>query len=43
VEDFVERGGDLKSPEAVPLGMELLRAFDDLAIEFGHGVLKSTK
>jgi hypothetical protein len=36
VESFLERGGDLKSREAVPLGMEFVHAFDDLAREFGQ-------
>jgi hypothetical protein len=38
-EAFVAAGGDLKSPEAVPLGMELIHAFNDLSTEFGHPIL----
>jgi hypothetical protein len=36
VESFLERGGDLKSREAIPLGREFVHAFDDLAKEFGQ-------
>lgn len=36
VQAYVDQGGDLKSQEAVPLGMELLRAADDLAQELGY-------
>jgi hypothetical protein len=43
VEAFVAAGGDLKSPEAVPLGLELLQAFDEVAKEFGPGILKPIK
>ena len=40
VQRFVNSGGDLKSPEAVPLGVELIQAYEDLAKEFGHEILK---
>jgi hypothetical protein len=40
VEDFVAAGGDLKSKEAVPVGMEFVNAFADLAKEFGYEILK---
>jgi hypothetical protein len=40
VEAFVDGGGDLKSKEAVPVGMTLLRAYDALAKEFGDGIIK---
>lgn len=43
VEEFVEDGGDLKSPDAVPLGMELINTLDDLAKEFGYELLKPIK
>ncbi len=43
VQDFVDQGGNLKSPEALPLGLELVRAFDDLAKEFGEGILRPIK
>src|SRR5580658_9718856 len=36
VKQFVDSGGDPKSPEAVPLGMEFIRAFEDLAKEFAR-------
>lgn len=35
VKQFVDSGGDLKSPEAVPLGVEFIQAFADLAKEVG--------
>ena len=34
-EQFIDAGGDLKSQEAGPIGMELIRATNDLAAEFG--------
>jgi hypothetical protein len=40
---FVAAGGDLKSPEAVPVGMELIHAFNDLSTEFGHAILTKIK
>jgi hypothetical protein len=40
VGEFVAAGGDLKSPEATPLGMELIYAFNDLSTELGHPILK---
>jgi len=43
VQQFVDRGGDLKAPDAVPLGIELIHAFDDLAKGFGQGILKPIK
>ena len=42
-EHFIASGGDLKSEEAVPIGMELSLAADDLAAEFGHLTLRDTK
>jgi hypothetical protein len=43
VEEFVAKGGDLKSQEAVPLGIELIHAFNEVSTEFGHPVLKNIK
>jgi len=37
-EAFVVAGGDLKSKEAVPLGLELVNAFEDLARDFGYEI-----
>jgi hypothetical protein len=39
-EEYVRAGGDLKSEEAAPLGIEMLEAWNDLATEFAHPVLK---
>jgi hypothetical protein len=39
-EAFVAAGGDLKSKEAVPLGMELINAFNEVSTLFGHPILK---
>jgi hypothetical protein len=43
VQGLVDRGVDLKSPEAAPLGVEFIDAFSDLAKEFGYEILKPTK
>ncbi len=40
VQQFLNGGGDLKSPESVPLGLEFIHAYDDLAKEFGYQVLE---
>jgi hypothetical protein len=40
VESLVDKGVDLQSMEAVPVGLELLHAFDDLAREFGHPIVE---
>jgi hypothetical protein len=40
-EEFVAAGGDLKSKEAEPLGMELIRAFNEVSTLFGHPILKA--
>ena len=40
VERFMDSGGDLKSPEAVPLGVGFIHAYLDLAKEFGGEVPK---
>jgi hypothetical protein len=37
-EAFVVAGGDLKSKEAVPLGLELVNAFADLATDLGYEI-----
>jgi hypothetical protein len=34
-EQFIDGGGDLNFKEAMPIGMELLRAATDLSGEFG--------
>jgi hypothetical protein len=43
VYDFVEKGGDIKSPEAIPVAVEMVERYADLAKEFGEGILKSIK
>lgn len=43
VEEFVAAGGDIKSPEAVPLGMELVLAANEVGIELGYNILKPVK
>jgi hypothetical protein len=43
VEAFVAAGGDLKSADAVPVGLELVNAFADLAKDFGYEILKPIK
>lgn len=43
VEAFVAAGGDLQSPDAVPVGMEFVQAFADLAKDFGYEILKPVK
>ena len=42
-EHFINAGGDLKSNEALLIGMELSLAADDLAAEFGHLTLRATR
>jgi hypothetical protein len=42
-EEFVAAGGDLRSKEAAPLGLEMIQAWNDLCTEFGHPTLKDTK
>jgi hypothetical protein len=39
-EEFVAAGGDLKSPKAAPLGMEMLEAYSELGKELGYDILK---
>jgi len=41
--EFVEKGGDLSSKEAVPIELELLNAFNEVSTEFGHPILKDIK
>jgi hypothetical protein len=41
-EEYVRAGGDLKSEEAAPLGIEMLEAWNELATEFAHPVLKDS-
>jgi hypothetical protein len=43
VKEFVANGGDLKSPDAVSLGVEFVQAYDALAREFGYRLLKPIK
>lgn len=43
VEEFVAAGGDLNSKAAVPLGLEAVTAFAELAKEFGYEILKPIK
>jgi hypothetical protein len=42
-EKFVLAGGDLKSIEAVPLGVEMIAAWDDLVAEFVRPILTENK
>jgi uncharacterized protein with NRDE domain len=42
-EEFVLAGRDLKSEAAAPLGIEMLEAWNELATEFAHPVLKNNK
>jgi hypothetical protein len=41
--DFLEKGGAIKSREAVPVAQELVEKYADLAKEFGCEILKSIK
>lgn len=43
VEEFVANGGDLKSAEAGPIGVELVKAFSEVRAEFGHPISKDAK
>jgi hypothetical protein len=43
VETFVDAGGDVKSKEAIPLGLELARSCHDLCKEFDQEVLEGMK
>ena len=40
VEAFVAAGGDLKSADAVPLGIEFMDACADLAEDFGYEIVE---
>jgi len=40
VEAFVATGGDLKSADAVPLGIEFMDACADLAADFGYEIIE---
>jgi hypothetical protein len=42
-EAFIAAGGDIKSSEAVPLGMELVLAANEVGIELGYNILKPVK
>jgi hypothetical protein len=43
VEAFIAAGGDIKSPQAAPLGMELVLAANEVGIELGYNILKPVK
>jgi hypothetical protein len=43
LEAFVEAGGDVKSHDADPIGLELTEGFHELLIEFGSSIQKYTK
>jgi hypothetical protein len=43
VEAFIAGGGDIKSRESVPLGMELVLAANEVGIELGYNLLKPVK
>jgi hypothetical protein len=43
VEAFVSAGGDLKSPEAVPVGLEIVNACADIAKDFGYEIIRPIK
>jgi hypothetical protein len=43
VESFIAAGGDLKSAAAVPLGMELVLAANEVGIELGYNILQPVK
>lgn len=43
VEEFVAGGGDLASKDGLPVGMEFVQAFADVAKDFGYDILKPIK
>ena len=43
VEAFVAAGGDLKSEEAGPIGLELSEGVNELLMEFGSSIQEHTK
>jgi hypothetical protein len=43
VEAFAAAGGDLKSPAAAHVWMELMSAFESIAREFGYEIAKPAK
>jgi len=43
VDDFVAAGGDLKSPAATPVWMDLMGAFERVAEQFGYEIPKPVK
>ena len=43
VEAFVAAGGNLKGPEAVPLGMELVLAANEVGKDLGYNILTDIK
>jgi hypothetical protein len=40
MEAFLAAGGKLGSPQSIPVGLEFVNAFADLAKEFGYNLLK---
>ncbi len=42
-EAFIAAGGDMKSPEAVPLGMELALAANEVAKDLGYNILSEKR
>jgi hypothetical protein len=40
VQEFVNKGGDIKSPEAAPLGVELMLAANEVGKDLGYELLK---
>ncbi len=43
VDEFVANGGDLGSKAAVPVGLEFVHAFADVAKEFDYEILRPIK
>jgi hypothetical protein len=43
VDEFVAAGGDLKSPAAAPVWMNLMGAFERVAEAFGYEIAKPAK
>lgn len=43
VEAFIAAGGDIKSPEAAPLGMELVVAANEVGKELGYNILQPVR
>jgi hypothetical protein len=43
VEAFIAAGGDIKSKEAVPLGMELVLAANEVGRDLGYNILTTNR